>query len=74
VIGVPDDEWGESVLAVIELRAGAQPSDQLAEELMALCRDRLAPFKCPRRVEFTDQLPREDNGKIYKRRLRESYR
>ncbi|MET0904148.1 MAG: AMP-binding protein [Acidimicrobiales bacterium] len=74
VIGVPDDEWGEAVLAVIELRAGVQPAPALADELLEHCRDRLAHFKCPRQVEFVDTLPREDNGKIYKRRLRDAYR
>jgi long-chain acyl-CoA synthetase len=74
VIGVPDDEWGEAVLAVVELRPGTAPSDALAHDLIAHCRSRLAHFKCPRAVEFVDALPREDNGKIYKRRLREQYR
>jgi long-chain acyl-CoA synthetase len=74
VIGVPNPEWGEEVLAVVELRAGAEPSSELAEDLVAFCRDRLAHYKCPRRVEFVDQLPRQDNGKIYKRLLRDRYR
>jgi long-chain acyl-CoA synthetase len=74
VIGVPDDEWGEAVLAVVELRNGREPSPALADELIGHCRDHLAHFKCPRQVEFVDTLPREDNGKIYKRRLREAYR
>jgi acyl-CoA synthetase (AMP-forming)/AMP-acid ligase II len=42
--------------------------------LLAFCRDRLARYKCPREVEFIDALPRQDNGKIYKRRLRDTYR
>jgi long-chain acyl-CoA synthetase len=74
VIGVPDDEWGESVLAVVELRTGLAPSSDLGLELMEHCRARLSRFKCPRAVEFVDQLPRDDNGKIYKRRLREAFR
>ena len=74
VVGVPDDEWGESVLAVVELRAGVLASPGLADELVTFCRDRLAHFKCPRRVEFVDRLPRQDNGKIYKRLLRDRYR
>ena len=74
VIGVPNPEWGEEVLAVIELRAGAEQSRVLADELVDFCRDRLAHYKCPRRVEFVDQLPRQDNGKIYKRLLRDRYR
>ena len=47
---------------------------QLADEFVTFCRDRLAHYKCPRRVEFVDQLPRQDNGKIYKRLLRDRYR
>ena len=74
VIGVPNPEWGEEVLAVIELRAGAEQRRDLADELVDFCRDRLAHYKCPRRVEFVDQLPRQDNGKIYKRLLRDRYR
>ena len=74
VIGVPNPEWGEEVLAVVELRAAAEPSDDLARELVRFCRDRLAHYKCPRRVEFVDELPRQDNGKIYKRLLRDRYR
>jgi long-chain acyl-CoA synthetase len=74
VIGVPDDEWGEAVLAVVELQRGLEPSDALTGELLAHCRDRLAHFKCPRGFEFVTELPREDNGKIYKRRLRDTYR
>ena len=74
VIGVPDEEWGEAVLAVIELKPDVEPSDALARELLDFCRDNLAHYKCPREIEFVDTLPREDNGKIYKRRLRETYR
>jgi acyl-coenzyme A synthetase/AMP-(fatty) acid ligase len=74
VIGVPNAEWGEDVLAVIELRPGREGSGDLGDELVAFCRDRLAHYKCPRRVEFVDQLPRQDNGKIYKRLLRDRYR
>ncbi|HXY27217.1 MAG TPA: AMP-binding protein [Acidimicrobiales bacterium] len=73
-IGVPDEEWGEVVLAVVQPAEGAAGSDELAAELMALCRDRLAHYKCPRRVDFVSQLPREDTGKIFKRKLREQYR
>jgi len=74
VIGVPDDDWGESVLAVVQLRDGVAPTDDLGAELIAYCRERLAHYKCPRRVEFVDELPRTDAGKLYKRRLRDEYR
>jgi long-chain acyl-CoA synthetase len=73
-IGVPDDEWGEAVVAVVELREGHGESDELAAELVTFCRERLAGFKCPRRVDFVAELPRQDNGKIYKRLLRDRYR
>lgn len=73
-IGVPHEEWGEEVLAVIELQTGREPSDHLAGELIDHCRSRLAHFKCPRRVDFVEALPRADNGKIYKRLLRDQYR
>jgi long-chain acyl-CoA synthetase len=74
VIGVPNDEWGEEVLAVVEARAGTVPSPELADELIGFCRRRLAGYKCPQRVDFVDGLPRQDNGKIYKRLLRDQYR
>jgi long-chain acyl-CoA synthetase len=74
VIGVPDADWGEIVLAVVELQPASAPSDELACELIEHCRAHIARFKCPRRVDFVDQLPRNDNGKLYKRRLRDQYR
>jgi long-chain acyl-CoA synthetase len=73
-IGVPDDEWGETVLAVVEPAAGVVGDEELAAELIEFCRERLARFKCPRKVEFLGELPRQDNGKIYKRLLRDRYR
>jgi long-chain acyl-CoA synthetase len=73
VIGVPDAEWGEQVKAVVELVDGIVPSDDLAHELMAWCRDRLAGYKCPRSVEFRASLPRTDGGKLLKRHLRDEY-
>jgi long-chain acyl-CoA synthetase len=73
-IGVPDEEWGESVVSVVELRAGFSPSDALSSDLTAFCRTRIAHYKCPRAVEFIDELPRQDNGKLYKRVLRERFR
>jgi long-chain acyl-CoA synthetase len=73
-IGVPDPEWGEQVKAVVELQSGYLPSNALEAELIAFTRDRLAHFKCPRSVDFVAELPRQDNGKIYKKALREQYR
>ncbi|MET0901990.1 MAG: AMP-binding protein [Acidimicrobiales bacterium] len=72
-IGVPDDEWGERVLAVVEPKPEVDRQG-LADELLAFCRERLAGFKCPRAVDLVDHLPRDENGKLYKRRLRDEYR
>ena len=74
-IGVPDDEWGERVVAVIELKPAYRPgNDDLRAALLEHCRADLAGFKCPRQVDFIDTLPRQENGKLYKRLLREQYR
>jgi long-chain acyl-CoA synthetase len=73
-IGIPDEEWGEAVKAVVQPAEGVEGGEALAAELMEFCRGRLAHFKCPRSVDFTDRLPREDTGKIYKRLLRDQYR
>jgi long-chain acyl-CoA synthetase len=73
-IGIPNPEWGEEVKAVVELQNGVEASPALAEELIQFCRDRLSHFKCPRSIDFIDELPRQDNGKIYKRLLRDRYR
>lgn len=73
VIGVPDAEMGEAVKAVVQTVDPAAAGPGLAAELIAYCRGELASYKCPRSVDFTDELPREPNGKLYKRRLRERY-
>jgi long-chain acyl-CoA synthetase len=74
VVGVPDEEWGEIVVAAVELHSGDVGSAELADEIVEWCRDRLAHYKCPRRVEFVEALPRHDNGKLYKHQLREQLR
>jgi long-chain acyl-CoA synthetase len=70
VFGIPDDEFGETVAAHVEPHDAAQLT---AEEVREHVRARLAAYKTPRVVEFSDSLPREDSGKIFKRRLREPY-
>jgi long-chain acyl-CoA synthetase len=74
VIGVPDLEWGETVVAVVELRPGTVITATLECDLIEHCRGRLAHYKCPRRVDVVDRLPRTDTGKLYKRRVRDQYR
>jgi long-chain acyl-CoA synthetase len=70
VIGVPDDKWGEAVKAIVVAAAGTEPSPQ---ELIAFARERLAGYKLPKSVDFTDALPRNPSGKLLKRELREPY-
>ncbi len=72
-IGIPNDEWGEEVLAVVELDPNATASPAMAAELIEHCRARLARFKCPRAIEFVDELPRQDNGKVYRKVLRDRF-
>jgi long-chain acyl-CoA synthetase len=73
VLGVPDAEMGEAVKAVVVPVDPAAAGPALAAELIAFCRAELASYKCPRSVDFAGELPREPNGKLYKRRLRERY-
>ena len=73
VIGVPNDDLGEEVKAVVQLADPAAAGPDLALDLIAYCRDRLAHFKCPRTVDFVPELPRSETGKLYKRILRDAY-
>jgi long-chain acyl-CoA synthetase len=73
VFGIPDPDWGEQVKAVIEPAAGHRAGPELQEQLMAHCRESLAGYKCPRSIDFATALPRDPNGKLYKRKLRDPY-
>ncbi len=70
VIGVPDEKWGEAVKAVVELNAG---HSVMAEELIALCKDKLGSVKAPKTVDFIASLPRSPVGKVLKKDLREPF-
>ncbi|MGH3392974.1 MAG: acyl-CoA synthetase [Actinomadura sp.] len=70
VAGVPDERWGETVIAVVAAEDGA---DLTADGVIAYARDRLAHFKCPTRVEFVAELPRNATGKVLKTELRGRY-
>ena len=70
VIGVPSEKWGEEVKAVVILKPGEEAS---AEEIIEHTRSQIASFKCPRSVDFVDELPRNASGKVLRRLLRESY-
>lgn len=73
VIGVPDPEWGQRVVAVIQPAPRATADDQLAAELSKHCHQQLASFKCPRRFEFVSDFPRTETGKVQRRLLRDAY-
>lgn len=73
VIGVPDPDFGEVVKAVVELVPGVEGTPELAQDIIAFCRRTISPIKCPKSVDFTNQMPRHPNGKLYKRKLREQY-
>ena len=73
VFGVPNAEMGEEVKAVVQPLGPNAGGPELAEELLAFCREHLARYKCPRSIDFEAELPRHDTGKLYKRLLRERY-
>ena len=73
VFGIPDEEFGEQVKAVVQLIDGVEASDDVARELTAYARERLAGFKVPRSIDFEAELPRLPTGKLYKRILRDRY-
>ena len=70
VFGVPDDEFGEAVHAVVQLHPGQALTE---EDVKTFLRERIAGYSLPERVEFRDELPREDSGKIFKRKLRDPF-
>lgn len=73
VIGVPNEEMGEEVKAVIQPIEEVSPDDALQEELMEYARKHLAHYKCPRSIDFEAELPRLPTGKLYKRLLKDRY-
>jgi len=73
VFGIPDEEMGQSVKAVVQLVDPAEASPEIADELLTWLRERLAHYKCPRTISFEESLPRTDTGKLYKHSLIEKY-
>jgi long-chain acyl-CoA synthetase len=72
-IGIPNDEWGEEVKAVVQVGEGVIASEGLAMELLAFAREHLAHYKCPRSLDFAQDLPRLDSGKIQRGKVRDRY-
>ena len=76
VFGIPNEDFGEEVKAVVqpvEMPADDDAAQALAAELIRFCRDHLADVKCPRTIDFRDELPRHPTGKLYKRILKDEY-
>lgn len=73
VVGVPNPDFGEEVKAVVQPMGQVGDADELERELLSFCREHLSAIKCPRSVDFDPALPRMDNGKLYKQRVRARY-
>jgi long-chain acyl-CoA synthetase len=73
VFGIPHDEWGEEIKAVVEPADGVTPGPELTADILGYASTRLARFKLPRSIDYVAELPRDPNGKLYKRRLRDPY-
>jgi long-chain acyl-CoA synthetase len=73
VFGIPDEEWGEQIKAVVQPAAGVEPGDEFAAEILARLEGRLAKMKWPKSIDFSAELPRDPSGKLLKRRLRDPY-
>lgn len=73
VFGIPHPDWGEEIKAVIEPAEGIAPDDALRADLQEFCQGRLARYKQPKTIDFVAELPRDPNGKLYKRKLRDPY-
>ena len=73
VVGAPDEEMGEKVVAVIQPMEGVEPDEALRAELLAFCRENLSHVKTPRVLDFMAELPRHATGKLYKRLIRDAY-
>jgi long-chain acyl-CoA synthetase len=71
--GIPHDDWGEAVKAVVEAAPGHEPGPALAADILGHCERQLAGYKRPKSVDFIETMPRDPNGKLYKRRLRDPY-
>jgi long-chain acyl-CoA synthetase len=73
VFGIPDEEWGEQIRAVVQAADGLQPGPELAAEILASLEGRLAHMKWPKTMGFIDEMPRDPSGKLLRRRLRDKY-
>jgi long-chain acyl-CoA synthetase len=73
VFGIPHADWGEEVKAVVEPAPGVPGNTALSEEILGFCADKLAKYKTPKTIDFIAEMPRDPNGKLYKRKLRDPW-
>nr|WP_054816588.1 acyl-CoA synthetase [Nocardia arizonensis] len=73
VFGIPHEDWGQEVKAVVQPAADAEPSEALTAELLAFAATQLAKYKIPKSIDYLPELPRDPNGKLYKRKIRDRY-
>ena len=73
VFGIPNEDWGEEVKAVIEPIEGAKGGEALTAEILDFLKERLAKYKTPKTIDYVSEMPRDPNGKLYKRKLRDPY-
>ncbi|PKQ02623.1 MAG: acyl-CoA synthetase, partial [Alphaproteobacteria bacterium HGW-Alphaproteobacteria-12] len=73
VIGVPNEDFGEEVKAVVQPIEWSDAGPALEAELMEFCKEHLSAIKCPRSIDFQEELPRHPTGKLYKRLIRDRY-
>jgi long-chain acyl-CoA synthetase len=73
VFGVPNEDFGEEVKAVVQPKDWSDAGPELAGELIDFCRDHISHLKCPRSIDFSQELPRHPTGKLYKRLLKDQY-
>jgi long-chain acyl-CoA synthetase len=73
VFGIPHEDWGEEIKAVVQPAEGVEPGDALTDEINAFAQERLAKYKRPKTIDYTDEMPRDPSGKLYKRKLRDPY-
>ena len=73
VFGIPHADWGEEIKAVVETTPGVTGDDALSRDILDFASERLASYKRPRTIDYIETMPRDPNGKLYKRKLREPY-
>ena len=73
MVGVPNEEMGEEVKAVVELIKGIDQDEEIKRELMKYSKENIAHYKCPKSIDFVSELPRLPTGKLYKRLIKDAY-